>query len=69
MNSRMVPFTRLTPRIVRQIANELNKSVELTIINADDEMDRTILRAVLHLALEHMLRNAVDHGIEIRQRV
>jgi len=66
MNSRMVPFTRLTPRlerIVRQTANELNKSVELTIVNADDEMDRTILERITS-PLEHMLRNAVDHGIE-----
>ena len=66
MNSRMVPFTRLTPRLertVRQTANELNKSVELTIINADDEMDRTILERITS-PLEHMLRNAVDHGIE-----
>ena len=66
MNSRMVPFTRLTPRlerILRQTANELNKSVELTIINADDEMDRTILERITS-PLEHMLRNAVDHGIE-----
>ncbi|MDN3397544.1 Hpt domain-containing protein [Psychrobacter sp. APC 3426] len=66
MNSRMVPFTRLTPRlerIVRQTANELNKSVDLTIVNADDEMDRTILERITS-PLEHMLRNAVDHGIE-----
>ena len=66
MHSRMVPFTRLTPRlerIVRQTANELNKSVELTIINAEDEMDRTILERMTS-PLEHMLRNAVDHGIE-----
>ncbi|OLF38941.1 MULTISPECIES: Hpt domain-containing protein [unclassified Psychrobacter] len=66
MNSRMVPFTRVTPRlerIVRQTANELNKSVELTVINADDEMDRTILERITS-PLEHMLRNAVDHGIE-----
>lgn len=69
MNSRMVPFSRLTPRlerIVRQTANELNKSVELTIINADDEMDRTILERITS-PLEHMLRNAVDHGIESPQ--
>lgn len=66
MKSRMVPFARLTPRlerIVRQTANELNKSVELKIINADDEMDRTILERITS-PLEHMLRNAVDHGIE-----
>ena len=65
----MVPFTRLTPRlerVVRQTANELNKSVELNIVNADDEMDRTILDRITS-PLEHMLRNAVDHGIETTQ--
>ena len=70
MNSRMVPFSRLTSRferIVRQTANELNKSVELNIINADDEMDRTILERITS-PLEHMLRNAVDHGIESPQQ-
>ncbi|WP_201533379.1 Hpt domain-containing protein [Psychrobacter ciconiae] len=69
MNSRMVPFSRLTPRlerIVRQTANELGKSVELTIVNADDEMDRSILERITS-PLEHMLRNAVDHGIESPQ--
>lgn len=67
MNSRMVPFSRLTPRlqrIVRQTSAELGKSVELSVINADDEMDRTILERITS-PLEHMLRNAVDHGIEL----
>ena len=67
MYSRMVPFSRLTPRlqrIVRQVAGELGKQVELTIINADDEMDRTILERITS-PLEHMLRNAIDHGIEM----
>ncbi len=66
MNSRMVPFSRLTPRlqrIVRQTANELDKLVELEVTNADDEMDRTILDRITS-PLEHMLRNAVDHGVE-----
>ena len=69
MNSRMVPFLRLKPRldlIVRQTANELGKSVDLTIITADDELDRTILERITS-PLEHMLRNAVDHGIESSQ--
>lgn len=69
MNSRMVPFSRLTPRlqrIVRQTANELGKSVNLEVINADDEMDRTILERITS-PLEHMIRNAVDHGIESPQ--
>lgn len=67
MKSRMVPFSQLAPRlqrIVRQTANELNKSVELKIINADDELDRTILERITS-PLEHMLRNAVDHGVEL----
>ncbi len=66
MSSRMVPFSRLTPRlqrIVRQTANEIGKEVELKIVNADGEMDRTILERITS-PLEHMLRNAVDHGIE-----
>lgn len=69
MNSRMIPFLRLKPRldlIVRQTANELNKSVDLSIITADDELDRTILERITS-PLEHMLRNAVDHGIESSQ--
>lgn len=69
MNSRMVPFTRVVPRlerIVRQTAHELNKSVELNIVNADDEIDRTILERITS-PLEHMLRNAIDHGIENTQ--
>ena len=67
MDSRMVPFSRLLPRlqrIVRQTAGELNKAVELEVINADDEIDRTILDRITS-PLEHMLRNAVDHGIEM----
>ncbi len=67
MSSRMVPFSRLIPRlqrIVRQTANEVNKNVELKVLNADDEMDRSILERITS-PLEHMLRNAVDHGIEL----
>lgn len=70
MGSRMVPFSRLTPRlhrIVRQTANELGKIVELTVINADGEVDRTILEHIT-APLEHMLRNAIDHGIEFPER-
>lgn len=69
MNSRMVPFSRVTPRlqrIVRQTANELNKSVELRILNDDNEVDRNILDRITS-PLEHMIRNAIDHGIERTQ--
>ncbi|MAD44486.1 MAG: hybrid sensor histidine kinase/response regulator [Oceanospirillaceae bacterium] len=68
MKTRMVPFQRLVPRlrrIVRQISLELGKQVELRVHNADGEMDRTILERMIS-PLEHMVRNAVDHGIESR---
>jgi chemosensory pili system protein ChpA (sensor histidine kinase/response regulator) len=66
MQTRMVPFQRLVPRlrrIVRQIGQELDKPVEFKVFNADGEMDRAILERLIS-PLEHMLRNAVDHGIE-----
>jgi chemosensory pili system protein ChpA (sensor histidine kinase/response regulator) len=66
MRTRMVPFDRLVPRlrrIVRQVASELGKQVDFVVGNADGEMDRTVLERIV-APLEHMLRNAVDHGIE-----
>jgi chemosensory pili system protein ChpA (sensor histidine kinase/response regulator) len=66
MRTRMVPFERLVPRlrrIVRQVASELGKQVEFSVGNAEGEMDRTVLERLM-APLEHMLRNAVDHGIE-----
>ena len=66
MKSRMVPFQRLVPRlrrIVRQVSLELGKQVDLKVFNADGEMDRTILERLIS-PLEHMVRNAVDHGME-----
>ena len=69
MDSRTVPFSRITPRlqrVVRQIATDLGKSVELRILNDEGEIDRSILERITS-PLEHMLRNAVDHGIEKSQ--
>lgn len=66
MRTRMVPFERLVPRlrrIVRQVAAELGKQVELEVSNAEGEMDRRVLEG-MQAPLEHMLRNAIDHGIE-----
>ena len=63
---RLVSFGGIAPQlrqIVRRTANELDKQVELEIIGSDVRMDKTILDGVVP-ALEHMLRNAVDHGIE-----
>jgi len=67
MRTRMVPFERLLPRlrrVVRQVAGELGKQVELVVGNAEGEMDRSVLERMIG-PLEHMLRNSVDHGIEL----
>ncbi|WP_298451957.1 Hpt domain-containing protein [uncultured Marinobacter sp.] len=66
MKTRMIPFSSMVPRlrrIVRQISGELGKKVEFDVRNAEGEMDRTILERMI-APLEHMLRNAIDHGIE-----
>lgn len=66
MRTRMVPFGRLLPRlrrIVRQVSRELGKDVELHAHNMEGELDRNLLERMVP-PLEHMLRNAVDHGIE-----
>ncbi|MDP2609898.1 Hpt domain-containing protein, partial [Oceanobacter sp. 1_MG-2023] len=66
MKTRMVPFQRLVPRlrrIVRQVSLELDKQVEFQVLNAEGELDRSLLERMIS-PLEHMVRNAVDHGIE-----
>jgi chemosensory pili system protein ChpA (sensor histidine kinase/response regulator) len=66
MRTRMVPFERHVPRLtrlVRQIAKEAGKRVELAVEGAAGELDRQVLDKMLP-PFEHMLRNAVVHGIE-----
>ncbi|NVD35691.1 hybrid sensor histidine kinase/response regulator [Marinobacter lutaoensis] len=66
MKTRMIPFASMVPRlrrIVRQISTELGKKVDFDVRNAEGEMDRNILERMI-APLEHMLRNALDHGIE-----
>ncbi|MBU3848148.1 MAG: Hpt domain-containing protein [Candidatus Acinetobacter avistercoris] len=66
MRARLVPFSRLVPRLqrlVRQVSMTLNKPAELLVNNTEGELDRTILDKLIS-PLEHMLRNALDHGIE-----
>ncbi|WP_151981159.1 hybrid sensor histidine kinase/response regulator [Acinetobacter guerrae] len=69
MRTRLVPFSRLLPRlqrIVRQTATTLNRPAELIVQNTEGELDRNILERLV-TPLEHMLRNAVDHGLEDRE--
>ncbi len=63
---RMLPFKQISERmqrIVRQTARELNKTVELVIDGEATEIDRGVLDRI-GAPLEHLLRNAVAHGIE-----
>ncbi|MCW8957143.1 MAG: Hpt domain-containing protein, partial [Gammaproteobacteria bacterium] len=67
MRTRMVHFGGLASRlrrIVRQTARELDKEVELEITGESSEVDRTVLDKII-APMEHMLRNAVSHGIEM----
>ncbi|MFT0212013.1 Hpt domain-containing protein [Pseudomonas sp. F1_0610] len=66
MRTRMVPFDRLLPRlrrIVRQISGELDKKVNFDVRDNQGEMDRTVMERMV-APLEHLLRNAIDHGVE-----
>ena len=66
LTMRMVPidtvFNRF-PRMIRQLARDLQKEVEIDIIGAETELDRTVIDEIGD-PLVHLIRNAIDHGIE-----
>lgn len=55
-------FTRM-PRIIREVSDSLGKDIRLTTFGEDTEVDKTVLENLVD-PLTHMIRNAVDHGIE-----
>lgn len=66
MNARLTPFSALTerlPRAVRDLSHKLGKEIDLEIAGAEVELDRTVIE-VLGDPLTHLVRNAVDHGLE-----
>ena len=68
MGVRMVPFASQTERlyrIVRQSAKEVGKRANLDIVGGQVDIDRSVLDKML-APIEHMLRNAVTHGVESR---
>jgi chemosensory pili system protein ChpA (sensor histidine kinase/response regulator) len=70
MRTRMVPFQRHVQRLtrlVRQAANDTGRRAELVVQGAAAELDRQMLERMV-APLEHMLRNAVIHGIEAPDR-
>jgi two-component system chemotaxis sensor kinase CheA len=66
MRARMQPIGSVFnkfPRVVRDLAGSLGKQVEITLDGIDVELDKTIIEA-LSDPLAHLVRNAIDHGIE-----
>ncbi len=66
MKTRMQPIGRLFkkyPRLARDLARSLGKDVELVLIGEETEMDKTMIED-LNDPLVHLVRNAVDHGVE-----
>ncbi|NIB99376.1 chemotaxis protein CheA [Halobacterium sp. R2-5] len=66
MDMRLVPMKKIVgkfPRLVRDLAREQDKDIEFVVEGDDVELDRTILTEISD-PLMHLLRNAVDHGIE-----
>ncbi|MBI4809631.1 MAG: chemotaxis protein CheA [Nitrosomonadales bacterium] len=67
MKTRMQPIGRLFkkyPRLARDLARSLGKDVELVLVGEETEMDKTMIED-LNDPLVHLVRNAVDHGVEI----
>jgi two-component system, chemotaxis family, sensor kinase CheA len=66
MAARLLPISTLftnLPRAVRDLARDVGKEINLTLIGETTELDRKVIEA-LNDPLLHMIRNAVDHGIE-----
>ncbi|MFA5866386.1 MAG: hybrid sensor histidine kinase/response regulator [Actinomycetota bacterium] len=66
LGARMVPVSTLFDsfsRPVRDLARQFKKDVELSITGGETELDRRMIE-VMHDPMIHMIRNAVDHGIE-----
>lgn len=66
MKTRMQPIGNAwqkLPRIVRDLSNELGKSIELEMIGQETELDRQVLELIKD-PLTHMVRNSADHGLE-----
>jgi len=67
MRLRMQPCRRLfqqLPRVVRDLSHQLNKEVRLEIVGEDVEIDKTVVDA-LSGPMTHLVRNSLDHGIEL----
>lgn len=67
LSMRMVPIEQVFnrfPRMIRGLAKELNKKINLEIIGSETELDRTVIDEIGD-PLVHLIRNSIDHGIEL----
>lgn len=67
MKTRMLPievvFNRL-PRVVRDLANKLDKDIDLVLVGGSTELDRSVIEVIGDPIL-HLIRNSLDHGLEL----
>ncbi|HDP6546686.1 TPA: chemotaxis protein CheA [Escherichia coli] len=70
MSIRMMPmeyvFSRY-PRLVRDLAGKLGKQVELTLVGSSTELDKSLIERIID-PLTHLIRNSLDHGIELPEK-
>ncbi len=67
MKTRMQPIKKVFgrfPRVIRDLARSLNKEIELEMIGEDTDLDKNLVESLAD-PLIHLVRNAVDHGIEM----
>lgn len=67
MRARLVPVSKVfnkIPRMVRDLCSEFKKDIELKVEGEETELDRSLIEA-LHDPLIHIIRNSVDHGVEL----
>ncbi|MDA9556839.1 chemotaxis protein CheA [Vibrio sp.] len=67
MKTRMQPIKKVFgrfPRVVRDLARNLNKDIKLTMVGEETDLDKNLVEA-LSDPLVHLVRNSVDHGIEL----
>ena len=70
LKTRMVPVDtvfRRFPRLVRDVAQSLQKEVELVLLGEDTELDKTMVELIGD-PLVHLVRNCLDHGLELPER-
>ncbi|WP_274365974.1 chemotaxis protein CheA [Paenibacillus thermotolerans] len=70
MKARMLPIEQLFnrfPRMIRDLSRNLGKELELVLEGKDTELDRTLIEEIAD-PLIHLIRNAVDHGIEMPEK-